>query len=254
MAFSRIAQAFNTPRSWLGTGAAVAAMSLFWPAAALPAVTMMGTRVVYPGDARERMLQFTNEGKAPNIVQVWIDEGDPQATLETARSPFVVTPQVFLVEPQAGQVARVVVADAASLPSDRESVFYLNFSQVPALKKSDQDRNRLVLLVNSRLKLFYRPAGLPGSSAAIGDQLQVNWSDKGITVHNPTAYHAVVLNAELLSNGKGRPVPNVDMIAPKSSATWPMEQGAQPRTGPRTLRLGIINDFGATVYSDHSLP
>jgi len=89
----------------------------------LASVVMTGTRVIYPGGAKERSIQFSNQDDAPSVVQVWIDSGNPDSTPETADAPFVVTPPVFRIEPKSGQTARLIFT-GKDLPQDRESVFF----------------------------------------------------------------------------------------------------------------------------------
>ena len=83
-------------------------------------VTMLGTRVIYPADAGEQVLRFSNPDDHPTRVQLWLDDGhagrpDGQA------SPFLVIPPVFRIEPHGGQVVRLSYIGAA-LPQDRESL------------------------------------------------------------------------------------------------------------------------------------
>lgn len=66
----------------------------------------------------------------------------------------MVNPQVFRIDPSRGQMVRMVYTGDTHLPADRESIFYLNFKQIPAFEKNKLDQNMLVLLVKSRLKVF----------------------------------------------------------------------------------------------------
>jgi chaperone protein EcpD len=56
------------------------------------------------------------------------------------------------------------------VPQDRESVFWLNVLEIPP--KPVGKANHIQLTVRSRLKLFYRPAGLAGSPKAAVAQLR----------------------------------------------------------------------------------
>jgi len=221
-------------------------------------VVMTGTRVIYPANLKEQTLQFHNPDAHPNVVQVWLDDGDRQASPDEAKTPFLVLPQVFRVEPQAGQMVRLMMADASSLPQDRESVFYLNFTQLPARKKTDAPANELLLMFTSRVKVFYRPARIDANlPAKITEQLQLAWRDGALHVHNPTAYHVVVRQAELvtgadvstrLEQAQG------DMIAPFSEAVWRYPGTSVPSLQNTRLRLILVNDFGADVTAELRLP
>ena len=208
-------------------------------------VVMTGTRVIYPATAKEKTLQLTNTDAHPNLVQVWLDKGNPESTVESADAPFVVNPQIFRMEPHAGQMVRLIYT-GEGLPQDRESVFYLNFSQVPAIKVRDQDANKLVLMFNSRLKVFYRPKGLAGSPDDLAGQLAFQLRDGVLQVSNPTGYHAVVRRASLLLDGRDVPLAESLMVSPHSQTQW------RPRTplgtpGKARLRLTLVNDYGVDV-------
>lgn len=75
--------------------------------------------------------------------------------------PFIATPPVFRIQPKAGQVVRVIYNNTKKLPQDRESVFWFNVLQVPPTNiGSDSGQNKMLVMLRSRIKLFYRPDGL----------------------------------------------------------------------------------------------
>lgn len=110
------------------------------------------TRVIY-SCRYLKALQLTSYDAYPNLVQIWVDKGDPASTPQTADAPFIASPQIFRMNPKAGQIVRLVYT-GKDLPQDRESVFYINFMQMPALKAHDMEANKLMLTVSSRMKIF----------------------------------------------------------------------------------------------------
>lgn len=96
-------------------------------------VVMTGTRIIYPEGSREKVLQLSNKDDHPNLVQLWMDDGNNQSSPSKSDVPFALTPQIFRMEANSGQVVRLTYI-ARNLPKNRESVFYLNFLQIPALK------------------------------------------------------------------------------------------------------------------------
>ena len=141
-------------------------------------VVMTGTRVIYPATAKEKTLQLTNTDAHPNLVQVWLDKGNPKSTVESADAPFVVNPQIFRMEPHAGQMVRLIYT-GEGLPQDRESVFWLNVLEVPSSSPdkadaaaSNNSAGKLQVAFRSQLKLFYRPAKLKGVAADAAQQLK----------------------------------------------------------------------------------
>jgi len=209
-------------------------------------VVMTGTRVIYPADRDELTLQFHNPDAHPNAVQVWLDAGDHRLMPDEVETPFLVLPQVFRVGSNASQMVRLLLGDASALPQDRESLFYLNFSQMPVQKKTASD-NQLLMMFTSRVKVFYRPGNIePTLPADLAWRLRLRWQGSTLHVHNPTPYHVVLRQAESLANGKRMELSQGEMIAPFDDAVWHAQKPDAPGEGVR-LRLVLLNDYGADV-------
>ena len=219
---------------------------------ALASVVMSGTRVIYPAAVREKALQLTSHDDYPNLVQIWVDKGNPASTPQTADAPFIASPQIFRMNPKAGQMVRLVYT-GKDLPQDRESVFFINFMQMPALKASDMEANKLMLTVSSRMKVFYRPESIAGNPQDIAKNmtftLQGSGSNMIVSAENNSGYHAVVREANLLVGGKSVNVAKAVMVAPFSKAQWPVA-GSTANSGRDQLRLTLVNDYGADVTTD----
>ena len=87
-------------------------------------VTIGGTRVVYPLEQREVTVKLDNDSRNPSLVQVWMDDGNPDAKPGEIKVPFVITPPIFRMDPKKAQTLRVMYSGEA-LPQDRESVYVL---------------------------------------------------------------------------------------------------------------------------------
>ncbi|MHC8346674.1 fimbrial biogenesis chaperone [Pseudomonas sp. RT6P73] len=216
-------------------------------------VVLVGTRIIYPASVSEKSLQFNSQDAYPNLVQIWVDKGNPQSKPETADAPFVATPQIFRMNPNAGQLVRLVYT-GSNLPADRESVFYLNFMQMPALKASQMTSNLLLMAVTSRVKVFYRPAGLKGNADGIANALKFKLQGSGasarIQVENNSGFHAVIRDASLVGGGQTIPLVSSVMLSPKSTDSWPIPSPTQPIPSSRRLHLTLVNDLGADVVSE----
>ncbi|SQI40950.1 Chaperone protein fimC precursor [Leminorella richardii] len=216
-------------------------------------VIMNGNRIIYSASAKEKTLQFTNQDPYPNVVQIWLDTNNPRSNPSTADAPFVATPQVFRMEPNSGQAVRLVFT-GSGLPQDRESVFYFNFQQIPSVKSSDKDKNKLLLLVSNRLKVFYRPDSLPGSSDKISDELTFSvkkiQGKTHLVVNNPTAYHASFTQATITTAGKSVNVPDVTMVAPKSEVSWPIRSSISVNRSS-ILQYKLVNDYGVEIKTKY---
>ncbi|GMR28338.1 fimbrial chaperone [Stenotrophomonas sepilia] len=162
------------------------------------AVTMMGTRIVFPGDQSEVSVRLQNVGETPSLVQAWIDDGDVDAAPSASKVPFIVRPPMFRINGGKSQVIRIATA-GAMLPGDRESLFGFNVLDVPAqaAKQAGEGGATLQLVVRTRVKMFYRPKGLSRAAAAKAPT-QLQWQvttgpgAHGLRVTNPTPYHVIV--------------------------------------------------------------
>ena len=212
----------------------------------LASVVMTGTRVIFPGGVSERSVQFTNQDDVPNVVQVWVDSGDPNSTPETAKAPFIVTPPVFRMEPKAGQTARVIFT-GKDLPKDRESVFYLNAVQIPALNSAEADRNKMLLLLRNRVKLFYRPSGISGESSAAAEKLRFSLSRQGsewkITATNDSPFHVSLTDAQIVKAARSVAL-QPDMVAPMSTFEWRIKSDEDLVAAGWVVRFVFVNDHG----------
>lgn len=209
-------------------------------------VVMTGTRVIYPGGAKERSIQFTNQDDAPSVIQIWIDSGNADSTPETADAPFVVTPPVFRIEPKSGQTARLIFT-GKDLPQDRESVFFINTVQIPAMNTADAERNKMLLLLRNRIKLFYRPTGIAGDPERATDKLSFSVERDGadwkITATNDSAFHVSLVDARITGAGEDI-VLAPDMIAPKASFDWRIKSSANLASAGRSISFKFVNDYG----------
>lgn len=156
-------------------------------------IIIHGTRVVYPADAREVTMQVSNNGDKPSLVQAWIDSGDAKTTPDKSNAPFMITPPIFRVEPNSSQALRIAALPTQALSSTQETVFWLNVLDIPPKVNSTVSEtapdNFLQLAIRSRIKLFYRPAGLQGDANEAAAKLQWSLGGQNLRVKNPTPFH-----------------------------------------------------------------
>ena len=205
-------------------------------------VVMTGTRVIFPEQAKEKTVQLRNPDNKAYLLQMQIDDHEEIKEKADSSSSFIVTPQIFRMEPNSGQSIRIkYIGD--NLPQDRETIFYFSFSQLPLLKKNEQAANQLVLAVTSRVKIFYRPKGIAGAPADAMKALRFSLDGKRIKVSNPTGYHVVVRKASLLVNGREITLADSTLVAPKKETEWTPSASVSRLAGSQ-LRLVVVNDYG----------
>lgn len=193
------------------------ALSLFTSLTASANVVIIGTRIIYPSDAKSINIQLQNSGTSPSLVQAWVDEGDPNVAPNKTKAPFVITPPMVRVDGKAGQILRLMFT-GKSLPQDRESVFYFNLLDVPPKPKADdvKGKNYLQFAVRNRLKLFYRPTTI---QMLISEAYKkVEWrilNGERVEINNPTPYF-ITYNQARVGNRASADIP---MISPFGKTT-----------------------------------
>jgi len=211
---------------------------------------MTGTRVIYPESAPGVTLQLSNGDDFPYLVQIWLDAGrEDSAPDDTDEVPFLLSPPVFRIEPQRGQAVRLMLTDGEHLPQDRESLFYLNFSQIPALDETAREGNSLMLLMHNRLKVLFRPRGLKPAepeTQALACGLRFDIRDGQVAVENPAAFHAVVARAELVQDERRVPLVEAQVVPPFAHREWPLDETVTPGAGAK-VEVILVNDYGANV-------
>lgn len=218
------------------------------------AVVMTGTRVIFLANQNEKTVQLQNKDNAPNIIQIWLDKGDVSSTPDTADAPFLANPQIFKIPPNQGQMIRLIfTGQKEEYPKDRESIFYLNFSEIPAIKSVNTDKNKLMVVFRNRIKVFYRPDRLPFPSHEISKHLSyqfISHSAKSkIKITNNSPYFANISEANLITPSKKSQIKKNSMIAPYSTAEWDLPLN-KIQTQNTRISLGLINDYGIVITSD----
>lgn len=221
------------------------ALGLTCTLAAQANVVIIGTRVVYPSDQKSINIQLQNTTDSPALVQSWIDEGDANLSPSKTEAPFLVTPPMVRVDGKAGQTLRLMYTGTKALPEDRESLFYFNLLDVPPKPKAEDvnGQNYLQFAIRSRLKLFYRPAGIKMS---VSDAYRsITWTKKEgnqIEINNNTPYYITydqVRINKMVSD-------NLDMIAPYSQLTVEVPD---TKVGDK-VEWKIVNDYGGIAQDE----
>ena len=129
---------------------------------AFGAIALDRTRVIYDGSQKSISLNVSNENRQlPYLAQGWIED----AQGNKVSSPLTVLPPVQRIEPGAKSQVKIQGLPAVnSLPQDRESLFYFNLREIPP--RTDKP-NTLQIALQTRIKLFYRPAALMNTTGSM---------------------------------------------------------------------------------------
>lgn len=212
-------------------------------------VVITGTRLVYPASQKEVTVKLNNNGARPVLVQSWVDSGDIQSSPTSSKSPFVLSPPVSRIDPSKGQSLRLMFTGAA-LPTNKESVFWLNVLEIPPKAEGPTDLNMLQMAFRSRIKIFYRPGGLLGNPNEAMQQVQwkVVPADKGFALQafNPSAFH--MSQVELaLTVGAQRFESESGMVGPGETKTFALPTLKSKPGAAARVEFNAINDYGALV-------
>lgn len=224
------------------------ALALGGAGSAFASIQINGTRVIYPADQREVSLSMVNNSSAPILLQSWVDEGNPKDSPETAKAPFILTPPMSRVDPAKGQTLRIMFT-GATLPQDRETVYWLNVLEIPTkpkVKEGDSN-NYLQFAIRSRLKLFYRPKGLPGNAFDAVNQViwRVLRDGNGYVAEctNPTPYFVSFGSLRFKGTEVEKSLePKGGMCPAKGSEKFALK--GSPDAADGKLTVEVINDYG----------
>ncbi|HEY0506074.1 MAG TPA: fimbria/pilus periplasmic chaperone [Lysobacter sp.] len=208
------------------------------------AVQVIGTRVVYPAAEREVTVRVINSGDAPRLIQAWADTGDDRETAETSKAPFLINPPLSRIDAGKGQTFRLMFT-GASVPQDRESVFWLYIVEIPTKPQAGSgSENYLQFAVRTRIKIFYRPATLAGDPASSATQLTWKATRKdgkmAVTCTNGTAYNVSMGDVRLKGAADRNSVTGGGMCPARGSETFVVDG---PDSG--TVVYTVIDDYGA---------
>ncbi|MCZ8956577.1 fimbria/pilus periplasmic chaperone [Escherichia albertii] len=149
-------------------------------------IVIYGTRIIYPAENKEVMVQLMNQGNRSSLVQAWIDDGDTSLPPEKIQVPFMLTPPVAKVGANSGQQIKIRIMPNR-LPTNKESIFYLNILDIPPNSPEDEGKNALKFAMQNRIKLFYRPVGVASINKETFKKLRVNNSSNGLVIKNDSA-------------------------------------------------------------------
>lgn len=218
--------------------------------AAQASVTLGGTRVVYPSNEKEVTVSLLNEGPRPVLVQVWMDTGDPDATPDNIKTPFVIRPPIFRMDPGRGQAVRIAYT-GEPLPTHQETMYWFNALEVPPKATDAGEGNRLQFAFRTRVKFIFRPDGLPGAAPGAFRELRWAWVQTpdgrhSLQVSNPTPYYINFAQVGLLVDGKRRLLEQGGMVAPNASATFSLDalQFSSRPSGDVKASFDVIDDNG----------
>jgi len=216
---------------------------LILSASATASVVMNNTRVIYPSDKKNVNVQLVNKSAESHLVQSWIDRGNPDEKPENLRLPLAVVPAVVKIAAGDGQLLTIVKNDLTkTLPADRESLFWLNFIDVPPTPQN-KSGNYIQFAVRNRVKVFYRPTGLKIELNKVHNYLQLTRQGNVACIKNSSPYFVTAAGLKSVKNGSKKDnLLNESILVPPFSCQ-PLPQSIRSVTQSPAW-LTYIDDFG----------
>ncbi|WP_162997813.1 fimbria/pilus periplasmic chaperone [Rahnella sp. Larv3_ips] len=218
---------------------------------------MIGNRIIYPSDNASVNVEFRNKDIIPYAVQTWLDDGDTESTPTTGKAPFIASPPLFRIAANGGQVLRIAFNGNRNLPQDRESVFYFNFLQIPPVNAGEagaQQKNKMLIMLKNRVKVFYRPVAIASGSKTYFDKINVTPQSKNggtvINIENDSPFYASVIDIRI-KRGKQIYKQKAEMIAPFAEGSV-LFKNIQDVKGA-TVIVDYLNDQGAIISHEYEI-
>jgi len=127
-----------------------------------------------------------------------------------------------------------------NLPQNKESLFWLNVKAIPP--SDDKAEDSLLLAINTKIKLIYRPADLVSKEANTAYQkltFKIDKINQTLSASNPTAYYINLADVTYNNNQIESP----GIVAPFSTTNWKIK----PTASGITINWKAINDFGGVT-------
>ena len=206
-------------------------ISLFIINTSYAGVIISGTRVIYNEGNKNVSINVKNPDKMPYLIKSWIDDFE-----EKKQSKFTITPPLFRLNPDKENTLRIFLTEEG-LPSDQESLFWLNIKTIPATEKTE---NSLQIAFKTQMKLIYRPKSLKDVNFE-EEQKKLSWSkERGkVIVYNPTPYF---MNFQTIKFN-GKLVDDVSYARPFSTKSFDINDNNEHGL----ISWELINDYGANV-------
>ncbi|MEZ7799391.1 fimbria/pilus periplasmic chaperone [Citrobacter pasteurii] len=207
-------------------------------------IVIYGTRVIYPAEKNEVLVQLMNQGERSSLVQSWIDDGNTSLPPEKINVPFMLTPPVAKIPGDSGQQLKIKKMPN-TLPNDKESLFFLNVLDIPPNNPDSAGKNVLKFAMQNRIKLFYRPKGIAAVNKNTFHKLALTRSGNSYSIRNDAANWVTV--TEVKANNIRINNESI-MLAPLSS-----EKVALKSINASQYKLTIIDDHGNYISDNVSL-
>lgn len=200
-----------------------------------------GTRVIIYERNIEASINVSNEGTFPVLMQTWIDDPSSKSRLSSHLNS---SPPLSRINPSEDQLVRLHLTHVNLLPTDKETLFWLNIMEIQP-KQQHSKKSNLEIAYKHRLKVFFRPNSISDVNKINSAPRNIIWTIKDQhTLHaeNRSPYHINLTKITFRQNF--RPIIlEADFIPPFSSKYF--KTSAVNLSQPfQMIEYNYINDWG----------
>lgn len=225
-------------------------------------ISLAATRVIFTSDKNSAGLTVNNSSKRDVwLLRSWVtpygkSEKKTNHTGDVMKKdvPFFITPPLYRIESEGQIQLRINGTSLSSLPTDRESVFYINVMAIPPQTSMGTGKDitsgklsggYIQFAINNQIKLFYRPTALndPSKLNAARQHLVFTREGNDIDIYNPTPYYITLVNI----NVNGSPLPDEKKL---ETMVTPFSHLRLPAPDARMMEYQTINDFGGNTATE----
>lgn len=194
------------------------------------ALILSGTRVIFPAGETSVSVKVDNPTDNDFLMQSWIEGSDGKV-----QAKLIVEPPIAQIKGHHKVELRISLVEPLLKKSINEQVFWLNVKEIPRVSDS-QDSSALMLAMQTKIKVFYRPESVPSEMADAWKNLQWKYQGEHLILVNPTPYF-ITINKALAENNNSLAI---DMVPPQSSTVINNKVSARIHN----VSYDIISDYG----------
>ncbi len=139
-------------------------------------VVVGATRVIFDGAKESTVVGVDNKDNTTNIVQSRLSVVDTSSPVKDA---FIITPPLFRLNTGEKGFVRIV-RSGKPLPTDRESMLWLNVKGIPAMDNVPDKKIRCSLPLTLKIKFIYRPKRTTGPNTR--KTMRINYNGAAIAI------------------------------------------------------------------------
>lgn len=207
------------------------------------------TRVIFPEGEVTQGMNIMNVNSYPSFVQLWVDSGEINNFKQSDESPFLLIPPIFNL--RANEIKSVkVIYNGKPLPTDRESLYWINIYEVPAVKETMSQEQFLLMSMKTQMKVIYRPKSLNADVSKAGQSVSCAIQhDKALFLvcRNNTGYFLSYKDIHVISEQRVyKATTDLDlMIKPFSENHFTLVEIPISASGHENqIEFSLINDKG----------